>query len=1020
MMAGNKKIQVDIVANDESSNVYNRVAKNTQSMAQKVNGAILSMNSTLRSYNNAMSTFNRGTQIALAGTGYLLYKFTKDSIKQFADFERQHGKTMGAMASNYEKTAKAQRQFYDDQTRLKQDALKLGTVGPTGKGALYNPTEVAYAQTALVKAGVDPAKISKANAVPQILKFAGGNDLPIEQATEYAVNVAQQFGIPMEKWGDMLDKITRAADISTIDVPDVFESLKYTGGIAAGLKRPLEEVLGMMSVMGNAGLKGSMSGTGIQAFFTRILSPIGKSEKALDTAPTEFSRQALEAFVASTTDANGKFLDMPTVTENLDKVMAELNDKEQAWFAQKLFGLFQMKAAYSLKNSGGSNLQSVINDINKNAPGTNDRKWDIMLETSWGKSTALKNAWAGIKTDVGYRLAPFTNTIADELFRVMTDKSNYKIDFTKLKKALKESSDMISQQYGNQIGSFVNNAGNFGINAVRTGYANEPLLEGMAESLAKLFSGDLSGSIDAMGDGIERTNQRIHELPPELQGMATQVRNVILALSALAGINFAAKLVQNLSTLWKYSFGKIIGTNKTAVMNTTATTMTVTAATVIVNGGVGGGAVSKGGKSTGGGGTGVLGGTEGGTKNKNPIDPSTGKPYKGRPPKDGFPTETTPPASTPSTGIWGKMKGKIGKGVGIGSWIYALSEMFGINDNILDSLGATEGTGARDAIDTGRNILNWGLTASFLDKLLLKGAGGKAIVGAVTSAMTSTGLGIMGGLPLALEAPILLDAYHKQKLGREVSNSIDSANARKAAGENVYWGWDDNMKQSPFAWLFGYKNPIMTVNMDDIDKRNKALAKAREDNKYKYNYGDTQDSIGAAPPSKSLGDFLFPGDYMKKYAEYAKAVAEGKKFRQEDERIFKKAQELYYTRNGQMLSFSDYASNRDKWKNDPEMPKGFFSTILSSMTPTVSSGVTQGLQSVISAMGLGTQQSPTNITLAPNVDVHVTVDQNGNVLDKKTYIGNMDGIDKALGIFGSRNGGLGVGVGLGMSAILGK
>jgi TP901 family phage tail tape measure protein len=177
--------------------------------------------------------------------------------------------------------------------------------------------------------------------------------------------------------------------------------------------------------MGNVGLKGSMAGTGIQSFFTRLLAPIGRGEASMSSAPSDYAESMFKSFVNDTTTKEGKFKPTVDITAELNDVMEALNDQEQAWFAYKLFGLFQMKSGFTLAKNGGHQLQGVIDDITNNSPGTNDKKWDLMLDTSYGKQAALGNAMYGIKTDVGYRLSPITNEIADQLFQVLANKGNY-------------------------------------------------------------------------------------------------------------------------------------------------------------------------------------------------------------------------------------------------------------------------------------------------------------------------------------------------------------------------------------------------------------------------------------------------------------------------------------------------------------------------------------------------------------------------------------------------------------------
>lgn len=575
-----RRIEVDIVANDNASSVFRNVRLNASSMSSSListlGGAANAMDGLdrgLRSYNNAMYRYNRVVGSVVRTAGDSIYNFTKDAINNFSALEQQHAKTMGAMATEYGKTTQAQQKFLDDSKKLQQQAITLGTVGPTGKGSLYTPDQVSYAQTALVKSGLSADDVLKSGAVESILKFAGGNDLDIDTATQFAVNLGTVFNKPVKEWGTMLDQITKAADISVIDVEDIMDSLTYTGGIASGLGRDLEEVLGVIAVMGQAGLRGRVAGTGLQAFFTRILSAGELGDTAIGNAPSEYVGNMYNAFIAEAVNPDGSFKNMDDVAELLDTAMSELNDQEQAWFAKKLFGLYQMKAAYALTGSvdGDENLiTDFINQITNQSQGTNDAKLDIMLESQYGKIEKLKNMWAGTKTDFGARLTPAIGSVTDELFNFLSNPTSYEINWDNLRKSISESGDLISEKYGEELGQVIEDIGDFGINGAQIAGALTPYAGGLVGGLAKLMNGDISGALDEFWQGIQDTNLEIEGLPPELQGTATAAHNALVALTALSGINLVTQIAQPIVTAINTLFGKPIRALTTKVTSTTA------------------------------------------------------------------------------------------------------------------------------------------------------------------------------------------------------------------------------------------------------------------------------------------------------------------------------------------------------------------------------------------------------------------------------------------------------------------
>lgn len=588
LILANRKFILDIIANDQVSSVLNNIKSNASSFSstliKTLSGSVNAfgnLNSALRTYNNSMYNFNRVATSTLRVVGDSIYSFTKDAINNFSELERQHAKTIGAMATDYEKTAVAQAKFLEDSKKLQQQAINLGTNGIGGRGSLYTPLDISYAQTALYKSGLSSDKILNSGALESILKFAGGNDLSIDTATQFAVNLGTVFNKPVEEWGNMLDMVTKAADISVIDVEDIMDSLTYTGGIASGLGRDLGEVLGVISVMGQAGLRGRVAGTGLQAFFTRILSAGELSDTAIGNAPTEYVGQMYNAFSAEAVNPDGSFKDMDEVASLLDTAMSTLNDQEQAWFAKKLFGLYQMKAAYAISGAvdGNTNLiTDFIDQIENQSSGTNDEKLDKMLESQYGKIARLQNRWQGTKTDVGARLSPITTTMVDELFNFLGDPGNYNIDLDSLRDAVSESGELIGEKYGEELQKAVEDLGNFGIDAGQIMGAMTPYAGGLISGIGKLLNGDISGAIDEFYQGLEDTNSEIEELPPELQGTAEKARDVIRMFTDLAGFNITTKLLEMLTAPVALVKKKLLGNTK---VNSTSSTVTIGTATAV-------------------------------------------------------------------------------------------------------------------------------------------------------------------------------------------------------------------------------------------------------------------------------------------------------------------------------------------------------------------------------------------------------------------------------------------------------
>jgi TP901 family phage tail tape measure protein len=567
-----EKIVLTLEANDEASKKIDNISDALRNLDKQastsgsgasggISGIVSSfehgvsrINSATRQYNSAMSGFNRTVINVVKEAGSAIYDFTSDSINNFTKFSEQHAKVLGAMAADYDRTAESQAKFFSDSQKLKEQAMQIGTYGISGTGSLIDITGVSQAQESLVKAGIDIDTITDTNVLKDVLTFAQGNDLDIDSATSTAVTLGNQFDVDPKDWGLMLDKISHTADMSVVEVSDIVQSLKWASGISSGLDRSLEETLGMLTILGDFGLKGSQAGTGVQALLSRILT--GDTTVITDAQKEVAPGNALEKFYEFEKKAkpDGNLLPMADVVDELNATMEDMTDEEQAWFAKKLFGLYQMKSAYALMNGEDTDLNDVIKEIEEQSEGTNQNKLDQLLNSQYGQMTSLTNLWEGTKTDFGDRLNPFVNAVRDELFEFLNNDGNYDINFNNLRIALDESCDLIEEKYGSAIANGVRNIGDFTIDLTQamSGVAPE-LGEGLIELINDAVEGGglfgKDGIFGNWGEMIDNMYASAEEMPtPELEKLATAITSVVDWCGKLVAINLATNIAELISS----------------------------------------------------------------------------------------------------------------------------------------------------------------------------------------------------------------------------------------------------------------------------------------------------------------------------------------------------------------------------------------------------------------------------------------------------------------------------------------
>lgn len=568
------------------------------------------VNVAMRSFQTSISGVTRSTRRLIREAGAELWDFTSDSIRAFDEFSEAHARMLGVIGSNkdyYDKNGNfLQQKYQDDAQALKQQAIQIGSYGTDGRGSLETPTDVAELQLTLSRAGISAGTMldPNNNIMDSLIKFAKGNDIEMENAVQFAISLGNQFGYKPNQWGQMLDEVAHTADLAPIDVKDIVESMKYTGGIASGLGRDMEETLGMVATLGNFGLRGSQAGSGLQALMTRLLTQDTTviTDAQAEVAPPnalkafyDFSKYAKSDGSNLTYDQiknaksyeslgklSGNLRPMDEVVDQLDDVMSGLNDEEQAWFAKKFFGLYQMKAAYGLMSGEEQDLNKVITDIKEQSTGSNERKYSEVIESAYGKREALASAIEGTKIDLGDRLSPFTDKIRDELIAFLNDPAHYKIDFNGLHDSLDEACDLIEEKYGTAVSNAVRDLGDFAIDFTQVSKDLAPeFSSGMSKVFSSLLDGDIFDTVDDWNSMISSMHESADGLPEDLQDLGNAVVGVIDWMGKLVALDIASEVVELVSSL-VMTFSVLGG----AVVN---------AGSVIVNGGTGVGTGGAGG-----------------------------------------------------------------------------------------------------------------------------------------------------------------------------------------------------------------------------------------------------------------------------------------------------------------------------------------------------------------------------------------------------------------------------------------
>jgi len=269
------------------------------------------------------------------------------SVKVAADFEQSMNRVKaltGATGEEFE--------------LLEQRARELG------ESTQYSASQAANAMGFFAQAGFDATKIY--DVLPDTLNLAASANLDLAQSADIVSNIMAGYGIEADQLGKTVDILAKQFTSSNTDLSQLGEGFKFVGAVAKGLGTTFEETSAALGILSDAGLQGSVAGTGLR----RVLS----------TLATESEKLGIQ-----TTDAAGKL-------RPLADIMADLEEKGLTTAeAMEIFGDRGGVAISTLLQQGSDTLRDYTERLS-DVGGTAEEIANIQMEGLNGSIKRLKSA----------------------------------------------------------------------------------------------------------------------------------------------------------------------------------------------------------------------------------------------------------------------------------------------------------------------------------------------------------------------------------------------------------------------------------------------------------------------------------------------------------------------------------------------------------------------------------------------------------------------------------------------------
>ena len=256
------------------------------------------------------------------------------AIKKFADFDEEMSSVQAATHATT-----------NEMAALRAEAIQLGA------DSIFTAGEAAQGITELAKAGVATADILD-GGLKGSLDLAAAGEIGVGEAAEIAATAMTQFNLAGDKIPHLADLLAAGAGKAQGGVTELGQALAQAGLVAGNMGLSIEDTTGSLAAFASAGLIGSDSGTAFKTMIQRLQAPMGRGAKAL------------EKYGISAYDAQGNFVGITNVADQLQQKLGGLTQETRDAALAQIFGSDAIRAATVLYKQGGDGIQGWIDKTN--------------------------------------------------------------------------------------------------------------------------------------------------------------------------------------------------------------------------------------------------------------------------------------------------------------------------------------------------------------------------------------------------------------------------------------------------------------------------------------------------------------------------------------------------------------------------------------------------------------------------------------------------------------------------------
>lgn len=411
-MANKFEVSTIFSAIDKMTQPLGRMQRKMRDFAKGAERSFSGLNKSVDRLNGMITKTAAG---AAAAVGLSLGGITKEGM----DFEKQMIEGISKYGGEVKLGSK-------EAKVLEKAVLDLGST------TMYTNTQVAAAMTELAAAGVAPSQMFA--ILSGTLKMAATNGVESADAATKLTNALGAWGLMTDNQEQLMKNVNRINDVYTkanamgsLSLEDLSETMKKAAPVIHTYQGSLEEAAAATALLSNAGTKGEIAGTALKNFYSRLASPPKAAAAAIRYLGLKYK------------DASGNIKPMADIIDQVNKATTKMSSTKKGALITAIFGEEAGPGLMNLFAAGGTALRKATDEL-KNATGSTDAAFQMILTTTSAKWDLLKSAISGVSV---------------QLFKLYEGPLKETIDG--MTKWVNENQNLIAQSIGDKIKYIIDN-----------------------------------------------------------------------------------------------------------------------------------------------------------------------------------------------------------------------------------------------------------------------------------------------------------------------------------------------------------------------------------------------------------------------------------------------------------------------------------------------------------------------------------------------------------------------------------